>query len=160
MAVTPQVSSIVTVLLWGSVAGHGFHVEPGMTDCCSSYNPPVHTQSSSSVTLPLCKRIAAAFCFVAVLLALIAPAVTLAEDMRTGKLGGVCLVNTAGGDVSDVALTGSHCDSCHSLVFVLPPLTAQTLPSFPGLQVVGVFLPVKFAAVVEGLPPSRGPPVL
>ena len=98
--------------------------------------------------------------FVAVLSALIAPASMLAEEVRTGKLGGVCLVNNAGGDTGDdTAPSNAHCDACGSLVFVLPPYAAQPLPSDPGLQVAGVLLSFDLAARISGLPPSRGPPL-
>ena len=119
---------------------------------------------SSSPTLPLWKRIAAFLSFVAVLAALVAPAAMLAEDVRTGKLGGVCLVNTAANTAvdgsSDVTPTGSHCDMCGSLALGLPLFGAQAIPSQPGQQVAGVDLPFDLAAAVSGLPPSRGPPAL
>ena len=119
----------------------------------------VFNQSSPS-TLPLWKRIAAFLSFVAVLSALIAPASTLAEDVRTGKLGGLCLVNTAVDGSGDVTPSGAHCDSCGSLAFALPPFAAQTLPSQPGQQVAGFDLSFDLAARTNGLPPSRGPPAL
>ena len=92
--------------------------------------------------------------------ALIAPATTLAEEVRTGKLGGLCLVNPAADGSGDVAPSGAHCDSCGSLAFALPPFTKQTLPSQPGQQVAGIDLPFDLAARINGLPPSRGPPAL
>ena len=86
----------------------------------------------------------------------------LAEEVRTGQLGGLCLANTAGNtalDASgDAAPANAHCDSCGSQAFALPPFAAQTLPSYPGHQVADVDLPFDLAALVEGLPPSRGPP--
>lgn len=88
----------------------------------------------------------------------------LAEDVRTGKLGGVCLVNTA----TNMASSGSgdavpadlHCDLCGSFVMVLPAFVAQTMPSFPGHDVAGMDLSFDLAANISGLPPSRGPPTL
>ena len=131
-----------------------------MTTYYSLYNPLVFNKSSSPSTLPLCKRIAAFLSFVAVLSALIAPASILAEEVRTGKLGGLCLVNTTVDGSGDVTPTGAHCDSCGSLTFALPPFAVQTLPSQPGQQVAGIDLPFDLAARISGLPPSRGPPVL
>lgn len=88
----------------------------------------------------------------------------LAEEVRTGKLGGLCLVNTATSTAvdgsGDAAPLGSHCDSCGSLAFALPPFASQTLPSQPDQQVVGIDLPFDLAAAISGLPPSRGPPAL
>ena len=92
--------------------------------------------------------------------ALIAPATTLAEEVRTGRLGGLCLVNTAVDGSGDVVLSGAHCDSCGSFAFALPAFTAQTLPSQPCQQVAGINLPFDLAARISGLPPSRGPPAL
>ena len=84
----------------------------------------------------------------------------LAEEVRTGKLGGICLVNTASNTAGDTAPAGSHCDMCGSFALVLPVFAAQTLPSQPGQQVAGADLPFNLAAAISGLPPSRGPPVL
>ena len=118
---------------------------------------------STLPTLPLWKRIAAFLSFVAVVSALVSPAFALAEEVRTGKLGGVCSVSTAvgeggSGSSSEVAPAGSHCDSCGSLAFALPPFAAPALPSKPSRHVAGVLLSFDLAALVEGLPPSRGPP--
>ena len=120
----------------------------------------VFTQLSSPSNLPLWKRIAAFLSFVAVLAALIGPAAMLAEEVRTGKLGGLCLVSTPTDGSGDVTPAGSHCDSCGSLAFALPPFTAQPLPSQPGQRVAGLAFSFDLAGLVEGLPPSRGPPVL
>lgn len=118
-----------------------------------------HLPSSSSI-LPLWKRLAAFLSFVAVLAALVAPAAMLAEEVRTGKLGGVCLVNTAVDGSGDVNPTGLHCDMCGSFALVLPPFSAQVIPRQPDQQVAGIDLPFELAAAVSGLPPSRGPPAL
>jgi hypothetical protein len=119
----------------------------------------VHHPLSSPSTLPLWRRVAAFLSFLAVLGALVAPAAMLAEEVRTGKLGGVCLVNTADAG-GDAAAAGSHCDLCGSFALVLPAFAAQALPSQPALNVVCTSLPFDLATRVEGLPPSRGPPVL
>lgn len=92
----------------------------------------------------------------------------LAEDVRTGKLGGVCSLksltasaldaDTSGG--SGTPATGSHCDLCGSLAWALPLLAVVSIPSFPGSEVAAVFLPADVAASSVSLPFSRGPPVL
>ena len=88
----------------------------------------------------------------------------LADEVRTGKLGGLCLVNTVNGTTGstsgDALPAGSHCDLCGSFALVLPAFTAQTLPSQPGQFVGGVDLPFDLTAAISGLPPSRGPPAL
>jgi len=124
------------------------------------YNQFVSNQPPFLSAKPLWRRIAAFLSFLAVLSALIAPASTLAEEVRTGKLGGLCLVNTATNTTGDVESAGSHCDLCGSFALALPVFTAQTLPSQPGQQVAGVDLPFDLAASISGLPPSRGPPAL
>jgi hypothetical protein len=115
--------------------------------------------TSSPSNLPLWRRVAAFLSFLAVLAALVAPAAMLAEEVRTGRLGGVCLVNTADAG-GDAAAAGSHCDLCGSFALVLPAFAAQALPSQPSQQVAGVKLPFDLAARISGLPPSRGPPAL
>ena len=94
------------------------------------------------------------------LLALIGPAATLAEEVRTGKLGGVCAVSAALGDGADAAFPVSHCDSCGSLAFALPPFAAQGIPTSAGRHVAGIHLSFDLAARISGLPPNRGPPAL
>ena len=112
----------------------------------------------TSPILPLWNRVAAFLSFVAVVSALIAPAFILAEELRTGKLGGVCLVDNAVDGSGDAVPAGSHCDSCGSLAFALPPFAAQAVPTSPGHHVAGVLLSFDLAARISGLPPSRGPP--
>ncbi len=102
------------------------------------------------------------------LLALASPISMLAEDVRTGKLGGVCSLNSLTASTPDAGTpgdsgtpaTGSHCDLCGSLAFALPLLAGVTIPSFPGSQVAAVFLPADVAASSVSLPFSRGPPAL
>lgn len=111
-------------------------------------------------TLPLWRRVAVFLSFLAVLSALVAPASTLAEEVRTGKLGGLCLVNTATNTAGDAESAVSHCDMCGSLALVLPSSTGQAIPSQPGQQVAGNDLPFYLAAAISGLPFIRGPPAL
>ncbi|MES2508617.1 MAG: hypothetical protein V4625_01740 [Pseudomonadota bacterium] len=113
-------------------------------------------------------RFAAFLSFLAVMSALVAPASMLAEEVRTGKLGGVCAVNSAfqgsaDGAVSadgDAGNTGSHCELCGSLGMALPPLEVASVPCVPGTQVADASLPSHHAGSIPGLPFSRGPPAL
>lgn len=118
-------------------------------------------QTLPKLKMPIWQRIAAFFSFVALISALLAPSAMLAEELRTGKLGGVCQVNTAvDAGSTDTALAAEHCDSCSSLAFVTPAFTSQNLPGLSGQMVIGVPLPFDLAARISGLPPSRGPPSL
>ena len=100
------------------------------------------------------------------LLALVSPISMLAEDVRTGKLGGVCSLNTLTASILDVdspgdrdaTATGPHCDVCGSLAWALPSLAVVTIPSFPDSRVSAAPLPADVAASSLGLPFSRGPP--
>ena len=111
-------------------------------------------------------RFAAFLSFVAVLSALLAPVSMLAQDVQSGKLGGICSLNNfAASNVDDGAATGgseeakaSHCDMCGSPGVVLPLLALLVIPTFAGSEVAAVFLPADKAAFVAGLPFSRGPP--
>lgn len=117
-------------------------------------------------TLPIWKRLAAWLAFLAVLSALWAPVSMLAQDVQTGKLGGICSVNTAsshaGSDSTDddAASTGLRCDLCGSMGLVLPPLAAAPAPCFSGTVVAVADVPASIGAAVPGLPFSRGPPLL
>lgn len=104
--------------------------------------------------------------FLAVLSALLAPVSMLAEEVRTGKLGGICTVATAstgsqpasGGEGEHQAGSGSHCDWCGSSGVMAAhwPVSAY----FPSLDhsVSAVALATVFPASPLGLPFSRGPP--
>jgi hypothetical protein len=121
---------------------------------------------ASRLTLPVWERLAAWLAFLAVLSALWAPVSMLAQDVKTGKLGGICSVNTAsshaGGDAADddAGSTGLRCDLCGSLGLVLPPLPVAASPCFAGTAVAVADVPAAAGAAVPGLPFSRGPPAL
>lgn len=111
-------------------------------------------------------RLAAFLSFLAVLSALLAPVSMLAEEVRTGKLGGLCgasktssTINLDAGD-GGAAQAGLHCDWCASLGTALPPLPVSVIPCFPGQQVATLDYPAHTAVTVTGLPFSRGPPAL
>jgi len=120
-------------------------------------------QPASRLTLSVWERLAAWLAFLAVLSALWAPVSMLAQDVQTGKLGGICSVNTAsshaGGDATDDdASTGLRCDLCGSLGLALPPLAVATASCFSGTVVAVADVPATTGAAVPGLPFSRGPP--
>ncbi len=130
----------------------------------AAYNPPV-PHRPTPLTLPVWERLAAWLAFLAVLSALWAPVSMLAQDVKTGKLGGICSVNTASSDTgSDSAdgdaSTGIRCDLCGSLALVLPALPEAAVPCFAGNEVVAAGFPAATSAAVPGLPFSRGPPAL
>ncbi|MES1976973.1 MAG: DUF2946 family protein [Pseudomonadota bacterium] len=113
-------------------------------------------------------RFAAFLSFLAVVSALVAPATMLAEEVRTGKLGGVCVVNMAaqgspdGADAGggSASKTGTHCELCGSLGMALPALEVASIPCAPGTQVADASTPAHLAESIPGLPFSRGPPSL
>jgi Protein of unknown function (DUF2946) len=102
----------------------------------------------------------------AVFSALVAPATLLAEEVRTGKLGGLCSAQSrvasdpASGN--DAALqAGSHCDWCSSVSLAPPPLLASVMrPVALAHQIALPDSPADLVASVSGLPFSRGPPLL
>ena len=126
-----------------------------------AYNLPVSTSASSRSALA---RLAVWLSFVALFSALLTPVLSLAQDVRTGKLGGLCSVKNlpgaAGQFDSDDGESGQHCDACltpglvllHGLAAVpgSPERTALLLANVPSTRSV----------VVLGLPFGRGPPAL
>jgi len=131
-----------------------------------TYNCPVPHHPTSRLTLPVWERLAAWLAFLAVLSALWAPVSMLAQDVKTGKLGGICSVNTVSSDAGsnaddgDAGSTGLRCDLCGSLGLVLPPLPVAASPCFTGTAVAVADVPAAAGAAVPGLPFSRGPPAL
>jgi hypothetical protein len=101
--------------------------------------------------------------------ALLAPVSMLAEEVRTGQLGGLCSVGSAvaaasgmdgSGSDDPAALAAGHCELCGSLGLGLPP--QQHADSFPAAvtAMAAVFQDAVRAASSPGLPFSRGPPAL
>lgn len=124
--------------------------------------------SSTPFCRPLWARFAAWLGFLAVFSALLAPVSMLAEEVRTGKLGGLCTVaagassaaaaDLPGGDES--APAAAHCDLCGSTGPGLPsPDQAGVFP-VPITAMVAVFPEAVRSASLPGLPFSRGPPAL
>lgn len=125
------------------------------------------TTPSSRNRPNLWARFAAFLSFLAVLSALVAPATMLAEEVRTGKLGGVCVVNMAtqgsadgAADSGGASNAGSHCELCGSLAMALPAFEGASIPCEPGTQVADASAPAHLAESIPGLPFSRGPPAL
>ena len=115
--------------------------------------------------LPLWGKAAALLGFLAVVSALLAPVAMLAEEARSGKLGGLCsaafspLFGAAdNGAVDKEAADGSHCDLCSSLSFAIAPFAKSVLPSRSDQGTARNDLAFNLAAHIIGLPPSRGPP--
>lgn len=118
------------------------------------------------------------------LLALVAPITMLAEEVRTGKLGGICSVNKAASnslafsgvttengivtgtgigtetETGTAAPSDSHCDWCVSVGLAFSSQPTVAIPFSPGNQLAFVsFLAIR-ATSIPGLPFSRGPPTL
>lgn len=117
---------------------------------------------------PLWARFAAWLGFLAVFSALLAPVSMLAEDVRTGKLGGLCTVasgasSTAAGDLpggDESSPAAAHCDLCGSAGPGLPPPYQAGVFPAPIPAMVAVFDDAVRSASSPGLPFSRGPPAL
>lgn len=94
----------------------------------------------------------------------------LAQDVRSGKLGGICTLSNLAASSAELGDLGglgngdapadSHCDLCGLLGLVLPALPVASLPCDPGTQVADASSPAHLAESVPGLPFSRGPPAL
>lgn len=82
----------------------------------------VHAKSPLKLTLPMWQRIAAFFSFLALASALLAPSALLAEEVRTGKLGGLCGFSSVASGVqgdADSDAVQTHCNACGSSAAVL-----------------------------------------
>ena len=108
-------------------------------------------------------RVAAFFSLLAVLSTLVAPLSMLAEEVRTGQLGGICSANAASGSSADTGSgdapqAGAQCDLCGALGWALPSQPVTAMPCFAGVQVAAADFPADAVASNPGLPFSRGPP--
>lgn len=129
------------------------------------YNCAVSYRAAPRPLLSVWARLAAFLGFLAVLSALLAPISMLAEEVRTGQLGGLCSANKAStgspeSSSGDGQSAGSHCEWCGSASLALPPLPVLAIPCFPGFGVVAVDFSADLPASIPGLPFSRGPPRL
>ncbi len=128
------------------------------------YNRAVSRRLYASPSAPWV-RLAAFLGFLAVLAALAAPASMLAQEVRSGQLGGVCGVSAmvggnAGPGSGEAPQAGSHCDMCGALGWALPSLAVAAIPCFAGHHVAAPGAPAILSSAVAGLPFSRGPPLL
>jgi hypothetical protein len=102
--------------------------------------------------------------FLAVLSALLAPVSVLAQDVGSGKFGGLCyaepMVDGAQQGAPEPVHPGGHCSLCASAGLLPPPLASasQTLVFSHALALR--MAPSDRAIIVRGLPFSRGPPSL
>ena len=143
------------------------------------YNSRVPFTLSSRIRLSIWARFAAFLSLLAIFLALVAPASMLAQELRTGKLGGICSLNAAStqtfantfsspannpdsnnADDNDARGHGASCELCATLGLVLPMLMVASAGPFAGRELAAFFLPPPVAASNPGLPFSRGPPAL
>ena len=124
--------------------------------------------SNTPFCRPLWARLAAWLGFLAVFSALLAPVSTLTEEVRTGKLGGLCTVASGGSTAASGDLSGSdesspaaaHCKLCGSTAPGLPPGCQAGFFPAPVTAMVAVFEDGVRSASSPGLPFSRGPPAL
>ena len=97
----------------------------------------------------------------AVASALFGPVAQLAQDVQTGRLGGVCNASkafAAAGQTGDAASEHAHCELCGSFAIALPPTATAAIPSFTGHPLALAEQPSELVRFGLGLPNSRGPP--
>ncbi len=109
-------------------------------------------------------RFAACFSFLAVLAALAAPVSLLAQDVASGKFGGLCyaepVLDVLQQGETEAAHPGAHCSLCASTGLALLPLAVFTQAPVLSYELALRMAPSDRAVIVSGLPFSRGPPVL
>lgn len=96
--------------------------------------------------------------------ALSAPVSLLAQDVGSGKLGGLCYAEPVmdglqPGEPASLHQSG-HCSLCASSGLALPPLVGFTQAPVFSYELALRMSPSNRAVIVSGLPFSRGPPVL
>ena len=156
---------------------------PVGTSKAHPYNLRVPFTFLSLSRLSIWVRFAAFLSFLAIFLALVAPASMLAQELRTGKLGGICSFTSASTSTSislaaqtfadafasldnnkpdhnDARTHGASCELCGTLGLVLPILVVASNGPFVSNELVAFFLPPPVAPSDPGLPFSRGPPAL
>ena len=144
--------------------GAATHTKWGSVGATYNHLVPHHTLSRP--TLPVWERLAAWLAFLAVAAALWAPVSMLAQDVRSGKLSGICSVNTASSDAGidstdgNAASPSQHCDLCGSAGLVLPPLPVASVSCVTGTAVAMADIPATTGTGISGLPFSRAPPAL
>ncbi|MDO9278673.1 MAG: hypothetical protein Q7U05_08960 [Polaromonas sp.] len=102
--------------------------------------------------------------FLAVLSALAAPVSLLAQDVGSGKLGGLCYAAPVlDGQLQgepELSQFGGHCRLCITSGLALLPLAVFTPAPLISYELALRMAPSDRAVIVSGLPFSRGPPVL
>ena len=96
--------------------------------------------------------------------ALVAPISLLAQDVGSGKLGGICYVEPVmdspqQGEPASLH-PGGHCSLCASSALVTPPLAVFTQAPVLSYALALRMSPSDRAVIVSGLPFSRGPPAV
>jgi hypothetical protein len=99
-----------------------------------------------------------------VLAALVAPVSLLAQDVGSGKFGGLCTAEPMR-DVqqpgeAEPSHPGAHCSLCASTGLALLPLAVFTQAPQLSHELALRMVPSERAVIVSGLPFSRGPPAL
>ena len=130
----------------------------------------MRVKNPSKLKLPMWQRVVAFFSFLALASALLAPSAMLAEEVKTGKLGGLCSVanssgywpgseNAFGVGSGDALQTGVHCDLCSPSSLALLPSCLALVPAQSTPKPVTFFGRAGVvSATIPGLPPGRGPP--
>lgn len=96
--------------------------------------------------------------------ALAAPVSLLAQDVGSGKFGGICYAEPVlevlqQGEPEPTHAAG-HCSLCSSYGLALPPLAVFTHTPVLADELALRMAPSDRAVIVRGLPFSRGPPGL
>jgi hypothetical protein len=102
--------------------------------------------------------------FLAVAAALAAPVSLLAQDVASGKFGGICYAEPVLESVQhgepEASHASGHCSVCGSTGLALPLLAVASQAPVLSYELALRMVPSDRAIVVSGLPFSRGPPVL
>ena len=96
--------------------------------------------------------------------ALAAPVSLMAQDVGSGKFGGICYADPVLDGLQqgepEPSHAGGHCSLCASSGLPLLPLAVFTHTPVLSYELALRMAPSDRAAIVSGLPFSRGPPVL
>ena len=96
--------------------------------------------------------------------ALAAPVSLMAQDVGSGKFGGICYAEPVLDGLQqgeqEPTHPGGHCSLCASSGLALPPLAFYTQAPLLSYELALRMAPSDRAVIVSGLPFSRGPPVL
>jgi hypothetical protein len=124
------------------------------------HSPSLALRRASSLAFG--HRLAVWLSGLALLSLLLAPGALLAQDLQTGKLGGICSAGAPAAQQVDEDPTPfhAHCPLC-SASWGLPLALAEGSPAHVAPQCLVIAVAAADPAVrVTGLPFSRGPPAL